>query len=94
MPNAESPIIYTLTDEAPLLATYSFLPIIQAYAGVAGVPVASRDISLAGRILALFPECLQEDQRIGDALAELGELATRPRRTSSSCRTSRPRSRS
>ena len=78
MPNAESPIIYTLTDEAPLLATYSFLPIIQAYAGVAGVPVASRDISLAGRILALFPEYLQEDQRIGDALAELGELATRP----------------
>ena len=78
MPNAEVPIIYTLTDEAPLLATYSFLPIVQAYAGVAGVPVESRDISLAGRILALFPEHLQEDQRIGDALAELGELATRP----------------
>ena len=78
MPNAEVPIIYTHTDEAPLLATYSFLPIVQAYAGVAGVPVESRDISLAGRILALFPEHLQEDQRIGDALAELGELATRP----------------
>jgi isocitrate dehydrogenase len=78
VPNAESPIIYTLTDEAPLLATYSFLPIIQAYAGAAGVPVASRDISLAGRILALFPEYLRDEQRIGDALAELGELATRP----------------
>ncbi|MFT3854001.1 MAG: NADP-dependent isocitrate dehydrogenase [Ilumatobacteraceae bacterium] len=79
MPNtAAAPIIYTLTDEAPLLATYSFLPIIRAYAEVAGVPVESRDISLAGRILALFPEFLNEDQRIGDALAELGELATRP----------------
>jgi isocitrate dehydrogenase len=73
-----APIIYTHTDEAPLLATYSFLPIIQAYAEVAGVPVESRDISLAGRILAKFPERLGEDQRIGDALAELGELATRP----------------
>ena len=73
-----APIIYTHTDEAPLLATYSFLPIIQAYAGVAGVPVESRDISLAARILAQFPERLPDDQRIGDALAELGELATRP----------------
>jgi isocitrate dehydrogenase len=73
-----APIIYTHTDEAPLLATYSFLPIIQSYAGVAGVPVESRDISLAGRILAKFPERLGDDQRIGDALAELGELATRP----------------
>ena len=78
MPNAESPIIYTLTDEAPLLATYSFLPIIQAYAGVAGVPVASRDISLAGRILALFPEYLQEDQRIGDALGRAGRARHPP----------------
>jgi isocitrate dehydrogenase len=77
-PDATSPIIYTLTDEGPLLATYSFLPIIQAYAGVAGVPVESRDISLAGRILASFPENLTEDQRIGDALAELGALALRP----------------
>lgn len=76
MPN--SPIIYTLTDEAPLLATYSFLPIIQAYAGVAGVPVESRDISVAARILANFPEQLSAEQRIGDALAELGELATKP----------------
>ena len=78
VPDNSAPIIYTHTDEAPLLATYSFLPIIQAYAGVAGVPVESRDISLAGRILALFPERLRDDQRIGDALAELGELATRP----------------
>jgi isocitrate dehydrogenase len=71
-------IIYTHTDEAPLLATYSFLPIIQAYAGQAGVAVESRDISLAGRIIAQFPERLTEEQRLGDALAELGELATRP----------------
>ncbi len=73
-----APIIYTHTDEAPLLATYSLLPIIQAYAGVAGVPVESRDISLAGRILAQFPERLSDDQRVGDALIELGELAKRP----------------
>lgn len=71
-------IIYTLTDEAPALATYSLLPIIQAYAGVAGVNVETRDISLAGRILALFPEFLKDDQRIADALAELGELAKKP----------------
>ncbi|MFV0309716.1 MAG: NADP-dependent isocitrate dehydrogenase, partial [Desertimonas sp.] len=72
-----APIIYTLTDEAPLLATYSFLPIIQAFADAADVPIESRDISLAGRILAKFPERLTDEQRIGDALAELGELATR-----------------
>jgi isocitrate dehydrogenase len=77
-PVTESTIIYTHTDEAPLLATYSFLPIIKAYASTAGVPVDTRDISLAGRILALFPEYLTEDQRIGDALTELGELATHP----------------
>ncbi|WP_261821243.1 NADP-dependent isocitrate dehydrogenase [Nocardioides sp. OK12] len=71
-------IIYTHTDEAPLLATYSFLPIIQAYAAKAGVEVETRDISLAGRILAQFPERLTEEQRIGDHLAELGELATKP----------------
>jgi len=74
----ESTIIYTHTDEAPALATYSFLPIVKAYASTAGVPVDTRDISLAGRILAVFPEYLAEDQRIGDALAELGELATTP----------------
>ncbi len=71
-------IIYTRTDEAPLLATYSLLPIIEAYAGAAGVTVETRDISLAGRIIAMFPEYLTESQRIGDALSELGELATTP----------------
>ncbi|MBB6628873.1 NADP-dependent isocitrate dehydrogenase [Nocardioides sp. KIGAM211] len=71
-------IIYTHTDEAPLLATYSFLPIIQAYAAKAGVEVETRDISLAGRIIAQFPERLTDEQRIDDALAELGELATKP----------------
>ncbi|CAM3879225.1 NADP-dependent isocitrate dehydrogenase [Isoptericola cucumis] len=71
-------IIYTHTDEAPLLATYSFLPIVEAYAAKAGVAVTTRDISLAGRILAQFPERLTDDQRVGDALAELGELATTP----------------
>lgn len=71
-------IIYTHTDEAPLLATYSFLPIIAAYAKTAGVDVETRDISLAGRVIAQFPDRLTEDQRLDDALAELGELATKP----------------
>ncbi|MCW2796206.1 NADP-dependent isocitrate dehydrogenase [Nocardioides sp.] len=71
-------IIYTHTDEAPLLATYSFLPIIQAYAAKAGVEVETRDISLAGRIIAQFPDRLREDQRVDDALAELGKLAKTP----------------
>ncbi|WP_067823912.1 NADP-dependent isocitrate dehydrogenase [Actinomadura kijaniata] len=74
----DSTIIYTHTDEAPLLATYSFLPVVQAYASTAGVKVETRDISLAGRIIASFPEHLKEEQRIGDALAELGELAETP----------------
>jgi isocitrate dehydrogenase len=74
----DSTIIYTHTDEAPALATYSFLPVVRAYAAQAGVPVETRDISLAGRILAVFPEYLREDQRIPDALAELGELAKKP----------------
>ena len=74
----ESKIIYTNTDEAPLLATYSFLPIIEAYASTAGVVVETRDISLAGRIIANFPEYLDESQRIGDALAELGALTLKP----------------
>ncbi|MEV6273035.1 NADP-dependent isocitrate dehydrogenase [Kribbella sp. NPDC051936] len=74
----DSTIIYTHTDEAPALATYSFLPVVQAYAGQAGVGVETRDISLAGRILAVFPEYLQDDQRIADALGELGELAKTP----------------
>ncbi len=71
-------IIYTHTDEAPLLATYSFLPIIAAYAKTAGVEVETRDISLAGRVIAQFPDRLSEEQRLDDALAELGELATKP----------------
>ncbi|WP_053752402.1 NADP-dependent isocitrate dehydrogenase [Streptomyces sp. MMG1533] len=74
----DSTIIYTHTDEAPALATYSFLPVVQAYASQAGVAVETRDISLAGRIIALFPEYLEEGQRIPDALAELGELAKTP----------------
>ena len=71
-------IIYTETDEAPALATYSLLPIIQAFTQSAGIAVETRDISLSGRILAAFPEYLKEDQRIADALAELGELANQP----------------
>ncbi|MEV5569262.1 NADP-dependent isocitrate dehydrogenase [Spirillospora sp. NPDC052269] len=74
----DSTIIYTHTDEAPLLATYSFLPVIEAYASTAGVGVETRDISLAGRIIAVFPEYLEEGQRVGDALAELGDLAETP----------------
>ncbi|WP_030239713.1 NADP-dependent isocitrate dehydrogenase [Streptomyces sp. NRRL S-350] len=74
----DSTIIYTHTDEAPALATYSFLPVVQAYASTAGVRVETRDISLAGRIIASFPEYLTEAQRIGDALAELGDLAKTP----------------
>ncbi|CAM5305292.1 MULTISPECIES: NADP-dependent isocitrate dehydrogenase [Streptomyces] len=74
----DSTIIYTHTDEAPALATYSFLPVVEAYASTAGVTVERRDISLAGRIIASFPERLDEGQRIEDALAELGELARTP----------------
>ncbi|KAB7766812.1 NADP-dependent isocitrate dehydrogenase [Xanthomonas maliensis] len=71
-------ILYTLTDEAPYLATQSLLPIIDAYTDTAGIVVETRDISLAGRILALFPEHLSDAQKIGDHLAELGALATTP----------------
>ena len=71
-------IIYTHTDEAPLLATYSFLPVVQAFTSAAGVEVETRDISLAGRILAAFADLLPPDQQVPDALAELGELATTP----------------
>ncbi|AUL47198.1 isocitrate dehydrogenase, NADP-dependent [Bordetella trematum] len=71
-------IIYTFTDEAPALATRSLLPIIQTFAKPAGITFETRDISLAGRILALFPECLTEAQRVSDALAELGALALKP----------------
>jgi isocitrate dehydrogenase len=71
-------IIYTYTDEAPALATHSFLPVIEAFAGAAGVEVELRDISLATRILAQFPDRLTEEQRVPDALAELGELVKTP----------------
>lgn len=74
----KSTIIYTETDEAPRLATYSLLPIIQAFTKAAGISVETRDISLAGRVIALFPDYLKEEQRIADALAELGELAKKP----------------
>ncbi|MFC7623912.1 NADP-dependent isocitrate dehydrogenase [Microlunatus sp. GCM10028923] len=73
-----SKIIYTLTDEAPLLATYSFLPIIEAFTKGAGVQVETRDISVAARILAAFADRLPADQQVPDSLAELGELATTP----------------
>lgn len=74
----DSTIIYTHTDEAPALATYSFLPVVEAYASTAGVTVERRDISLAGRIIAGFADRLEEGQRIDDALAELGALAKTP----------------
>lgn len=74
----DSTIFYTYTDEAPALATASFLPIVQAYASAAQVNIETRDISLAGRILAVFPERLTEDQKVSDALTELGELAKTP----------------
>ena len=73
-----SKILYTKTDEAPALATYSFLPIVKAFTSKAGIEVETRDISLAGRILANFPDFLSEEQRIADALAELGDLAKTP----------------
>jgi isocitrate dehydrogenase len=72
------PILYTWTDEAPALATHAFLPVIRAFAGAAGVPVETRDISLAGRILAVFPDHLEPGQRVPDGLAELGEIVRTP----------------
>jgi isocitrate dehydrogenase len=75
---SDSTIIYTETDESPALATYSFLPMVQAFAGAAGVDVETRDISLSGRIIANFPENLTAAQQLNDALAELGELAKTP----------------
>ena len=74
----KSKIFYTLTDEAPLLATYSFLPIVQAFTGTSDIEIETRDISLAGRILSNFPEFLTEEQKTGDSLLELGQLATTP----------------
>lgn len=76
--STRSKIIYTFTDEAPALATYSLLPIIKAFTASSGISVETRDISLAGRILASFPEYLSAEQQIGDHLAELGQLATTP----------------
>jgi hypothetical protein len=73
-----STIIYTKTDEAPALATHSFLPIVKAFTDAAGINVETRDISLASRILSNFPDNLTADQRVDDALAELGELAKTP----------------
>lgn len=78
MSTDSSKIIYTITDEAPMLATHSLLPVIKAFTAKAGVDVETRDISLAGRILAHFPENLTADQKVGDHLAELGELAKTP----------------
>ncbi|MGL1885742.1 MAG: NADP-dependent isocitrate dehydrogenase [Reichenbachiella sp.] len=74
----KSKIIYTKTDEAPALATYSFLPMVEAFTSAAGVEVETKDISLAGRVIASFPDNLTAEQQIGDALAELGELAKQP----------------
>jgi isocitrate dehydrogenase len=73
-----SKIIYTITDEAPYLATHSFLPIVQAFTGTAGIELETKDISLAHRILAVFPDYLTEEQRVSDDLAYLGELAKQP----------------
>ncbi len=78
MTSQDAKIIYTITDEAPALATYSFLPIVEAYAKAAGVLVETRDISLAARILAVFPDYLTDEQRQSDDLAELGALAKQP----------------
>jgi isocitrate dehydrogenase len=76
--SANSKIFYTLTDEAPLLATYSFLPIVQAFTSTSNIEIETRDISLAGRILSNFPEFLKDNQKTEDALGELGKLATTP----------------
>ena len=76
--SANPTIIYTHTDEAPMLATYSFLPLIKMFTAPAGINVETRDISLSGRIIAAFPECLKPEQRIADHLAELGQLCLKP----------------
>ena len=78
MSNQNSKIIYTKTDEAPMLATHSLLPIVNAFTAKAGVNVETKDISLAARVLSAFPEYLQEEQRVNDALAELGGLVKKP----------------
>ena len=71
-------IVWTRTDEAPLLATYSFKPVVEAFASTANIDVETADISLAGRIIAQFPERLTDEQKMDDALAQLGELAKKP----------------
>jgi isocitrate dehydrogenase len=76
--SSKSKIYYTLTDEAPALATFSFLPIVKAFTHSADIEIETKDISLAGRILAVFPDYLRDDQKIGNALTELGQLATTP----------------
>jgi len=78
MSTDHSKIIYTLTDEAPALATYSFLPIVQAFALSSNINVETRDISLAGRVLSSFPKYLSKEQRVDDALAELGDMVKNP----------------
>jgi len=78
MSKESATIIYTITDEAPALATHSLLPVIQAFSSAAGIAVETRDISLSGRIIASFSDFLKPEQRINDALAELGEMAKQP----------------
>ena len=94
--SAEKPtIIYTLTDEAPLLATYAFLPVVRAFADAAGIDVKTSDISVAARILAEFDDYLTEEQRVPDNLGRTRRADAAARRpTSSSCPTSVPRCRS
>ncbi|MFN8982027.1 MAG: NADP-dependent isocitrate dehydrogenase, partial [Alphaproteobacteria bacterium] len=75
---SELEIVWTKVDEAPALATYSLLPIVQSFVGIAGVKMSLKDISLTGRILANFPENLTPEQRVNDELAELGKLALKP----------------
>ena len=71
-------IIYTVTDEAPMLATHSLLPIIQSFIGKADIRLDTKDISLSARVLAVFPDYLEENQKVSDALSELGELVKKP----------------
>ena len=78
MSNQKSKIIYTKTDEAPFLATHSLLPIVERFVAKAGIEIETKDISLAARVLAVFPEYLNENQRVSDALAELGEMVKTP----------------
>ena len=78
MASEKSKIIYTLTDEAPLLATYAFLPVIRTFAAPAGVEVVGSDISVAARILAEFSDCLTAEQKVTDNLAELGRMTLLP----------------